>query len=76
MVVSSTGSDEENPIIKDILNEHLLCAKWFAENQGNSTDLFHELSRLLITLSDNNMLEYYILVVLLFLIAHSIIFWV
>ena len=47
-------SDEENSIIKDILKEHLLCAKWFAENQGNSKALFHEFSRLLIILTDNN----------------------
>ena len=55
MLVSNMGSDEENPIIKDILNEHLLCAKWLAENQGNSRDLFNESSRLFIILTDNNM---------------------
>ena len=55
MLVSNMGSDEDNPIIKDILNEHLLWAKWFAENQGNSRDLFNESSRLLVSLTDNNM---------------------
>ena len=46
--------DGENSIIKDILKEHLLCAKWFAENQGNSKALFREFSRLLIILTYNN----------------------
>lgn len=36
MLVSDMNSDEENPIIKDILNQYLLCAKQCTKKQSNS----------------------------------------
>lgn len=38
MLVSDMDSDEENPVIKDILNEYRLRTKQYAENQGNSKE--------------------------------------
>lgn len=33
-------------LFKDMVNEHIVCAKLYAENQRNSKHLFHELKRL------------------------------
>ena len=69
-------SDEENSIIKDILNEHPTACKMVCWKSRKLQGFIHEFSRLLIILTDNNMLGNYILVVLLFSIAYNIMFWV
>lgn len=47
-------SDEENSIIKDILNEHPTVCKMVCWKSRKLQDFIHEFSRLLIILTDNN----------------------